>query len=125
MPDVQEFDKTIKNVQNLLKGQVKFLIIEKEFRVKHPQTYKGRYMQIDNLVQIGKKLFLFEGKSSREATAKNQLLLYLDSLRYFKDEYVKRNFFFPYEINSTRLFYYSVRQQELVELTRNQRKAKK
>ena len=126
MSDEETFDRLIKQVKEDLK-EIKFLIIEKEPRFRHPSDSRWK-LYPDNVVQISRDLFLFEGKSTNERAGIKQLELYLKSLTIFKSEFIKEGFF-PYNSDKIRLFYYSLKEHEIIEFIKKgksfERKPKK
>src|SRR4030042_1918550 len=115
MSDEEKFDKTIKQSRKgLAKQGINFLIVDKELPIRHAVSWRI-WLKIDNLVQIGKTLFVFEGKAKQEEKAISQLLDYLQSLQSFHYDNVQEGLFFPYSPNLIRLFYYSVKRHEIIE----------
>jgi len=111
MSDEETFDRLIKQVKEDLK-EVKFLIIQKQLRLQHYISKAKVYP--DNLVQIGQVIYVFEGKSKKEESALKQLKEYQMSLKVYHQQNLKEGFF-PYNLEQIRLFYYSLKEHEIIE----------
>jgi hypothetical protein len=115
MSDEKTFDKLIKQVKEILEKEgFRFLIIDTEFGIRNPNNIL-LWMYTDNLVQINQNIYIFEGKSKKEENAKKQLNFYLNSLKRFYSYYIEDDFLFPYNVNKIRLFYYSIKEHEIIE----------
>ena len=113
MSDEETFDKLIKQVKEDLK-EVKFLKIKLNLKVKDPNNVQ-RMIYIDNLVQTNLNIFIFEAKSKKEEKAVSQLQNYNESLQIFKSEMIKEQLLFPFNTSQIRLFYYSLKEHEIIE----------
>src|SRR3989344_157099 len=109
MSDEVEFYKAIKLAEN-------FLINKLRVKIFHP-TLPGCYLEVDNLAQKGKTVFVFEGKSINDGRAIRQLKDRNNSLILFNDFYIK--ICLVYNFNSIRLFYYSFKSQVISEFNIN------
>ena len=82
------------------------------------QNFSGQYLETDNLAQKNKTIFVFEGKASKENVAVKQLKDRYNSLKIYKNDYVKMaNTFDDYDF--VRLFYYSIKRRLISEYKSN------
>ena len=105
MSDETEFDKAL-----ILAGD--FFNIKLKRKLFHPNL-PGYFLEVDNLAEKNKTIFVFEGKQNREYSAASQLQERPKSLKLFKSEYVKRTAFSDYIF--IRLFYYSFKRKVISE----------
>ncbi len=81
-------------------------------KIFHP-TIPGCSLEVDNIVQKGKTILVFEGKYKKEDIAIKQLKERYLSLMIFQNLYIEKGFLSHY--NSVRLFYYSFKRKNIVE----------
>lgn len=107
MADEERFDRALR-----LEGN--FSNIDLRLEIIHP-TIPGWLLEVDNIAQKGKTVFIFEGKSKKEKSALKQLILRYQSLKTHKKHYLKTKLFNPYTY--VRIFYYSFKRKVFAEFS--------
>ena len=105
MHDEVEFYKALKLSNSFYNLGINFIL-------RHPNLPK-QFIEVDNISQKNKTIFIFEGKSSRETSAIIQLKERYTSLKIFKNYYKKSGTFDDYDF--IRLFYYSIKKRIISE----------
>lgn len=105
MADEEKFDKALRATRV-------FDIIEINGSLIHP-TLPNCFLEVDNIAQRGKSIFVFEGKAQKEDAAITQLLERYESLKDNKKDYIEEGSLNDY--NLIRLFFYSFQRNLLVE----------
>lgn len=88
-----------------------FSIMDCEVQIHHPKI--PVYIEVDNIAQRKRELFIFEGKSKNEEKAIDQLKLRYISFKQFKYEYISKRLIQDFDF--IRLFLYSFKRSMLVE----------
>lgn len=115
MADEEQFDRALNLAGNFNNVGLRILL-------RHPDLPIGSYIEVDNLAQKGRTVFVFEGKFNKEELAVKQLQVRFKSLLRFKDEYVRAGMLNSYSY--TRLFYYSFKRKVLTEFNQAGNKIK-